>query len=206
MPRWRALMRYVASTGGEPSIISSRSSPGSTARRSAGRAPFGRLPPYLKARLFLTDVAEDEAPLIYVPGSHCLIRNGCNGSSARARPSPPVATACRSAARCGFRPKSSPRSGCLSRFASPFPPTRWSSPTPTASTPAACRAARPFAPRSGPTAGAARSSRGPASTRSRSPVRRPGGPYGLPPDRLARRAGLRQQHWKPTGRKRATDR
>ena len=46
MPRWRALMRYVASTGGEPSIISSRSSPGSTAAESAGRAPFGRLPPH----------------------------------------------------------------------------------------------------------------------------------------------------------------
>ncbi len=73
MPRWRALMRYVASTGGEPvyylqSIVTGLDGPPDPQVELHSDA----FHPSLKAWLFLTDVAEDEAPLIYVPGSHRL--------------------------------------------------------------------------------------------------------------------------------------
>ena len=73
MPRWRALMRYVASTGGEPiyylqSIVTGLGGPPDPQVDLHSDA----FHPSLKAWLFLTDVAEDAAPLTYVPGSHRL--------------------------------------------------------------------------------------------------------------------------------------
>lgn len=72
-PRWRALMRYVASTGGEPiyylqSIVTGHDGPPDPQVQIHSDA----FHPSLKAWLFLTDVAEDEGPLTYVPGSHRL--------------------------------------------------------------------------------------------------------------------------------------
>lgn len=73
MPRWRGLMRYVASTGGEPvyylqSIVTGLDGPPDPQVELHSDA----FHPSLKAWLFLTDVAEDAAPLVYVPGSHRL--------------------------------------------------------------------------------------------------------------------------------------
>ena len=73
MPKWRALMRYVASTGGEPvyylqSIVTGFDGPPDPQIELHSDS----FHPSLKAWLFLTDVAEDSAPLIYVPESHRL--------------------------------------------------------------------------------------------------------------------------------------
>jgi hypothetical protein len=71
---WHGLMRYVSSYDQEPlyyiqSII--------THVRQAGPDPqtnfhADTFHPSMKAWLFLTDVAEDEGPFVYVPGSHRL--------------------------------------------------------------------------------------------------------------------------------------
>jgi hypothetical protein len=71
--RWRALMNYVASTGGEPlyylqTIITGHDGPPDP----QGQFHADAFHPSMKAWLFLTDVQEDEAPLTYVAGSHCL--------------------------------------------------------------------------------------------------------------------------------------
>lgn len=72
-PRWKALMRYVASTGGEPlyylqSIVTGLDGPPDPQVEFHSDA----FHPSMKAWLFLTDVAEDAGPLTYVPGSHRL--------------------------------------------------------------------------------------------------------------------------------------
>ena len=72
-PRWKALMRYAASTGGEPlyylqSIVTGLDGPPDPQVEFHSDA----FHPSMKAWLFLTDVAEDEGPLTYVPGSHRL--------------------------------------------------------------------------------------------------------------------------------------
>lgn len=72
-PRWKGLMRYVASTGGEPlyylqSIVSGLEGPPDPQVEFHSDA----FHPSMKAWLFLTDVAEDAGPLTYVPGSHRL--------------------------------------------------------------------------------------------------------------------------------------
>jgi hypothetical protein len=71
-PRWKGLIRYVGSSALEPlvyiqSIFSHM--------REAAPDPQTELHadtfhPTVKAWLFLTDVAEDEGPFVYVPGSH----------------------------------------------------------------------------------------------------------------------------------------
>ena len=72
-PRWRRLMHYVASTGGEPiyylqTIITSPDSPPDP----QFELHSDTFQPSLKAWLFLTDVADDASPLLYVAGSHRL--------------------------------------------------------------------------------------------------------------------------------------
>jgi hypothetical protein len=73
-PRWRGLMRYVSSFDQEPlyyvqTILShvTRSAPDPQTNLHADT-----FHPSMKAWLFLTDVAEDEGPFCYVPGSHQL--------------------------------------------------------------------------------------------------------------------------------------
>lgn len=71
--RWNGLMRYVASTGGEPlyylqTILSGLDGPPDPQLTLHSDA----FHPSLKAWFFLTDVADDEGPLTYVPGSHRL--------------------------------------------------------------------------------------------------------------------------------------
>ena len=71
--RWRALMKYVASTAGEPlyylqSIVTGHDGPPDPQLQLHADA----FHPSLKAWLFLTGVAENEAPLTYVAGSHRL--------------------------------------------------------------------------------------------------------------------------------------
>lgn len=71
--RWKALMKYVASTGGEPlyylqTIVTGHDGPPDPQVQLHADA----FHPSMKAWLFLTDVAENEAPLTYVAGSHRL--------------------------------------------------------------------------------------------------------------------------------------
>lgn len=71
--RWKGLMRYVASTGGEPlyylqSIVTGLDGPPDPQLQLHSDA----FQPSLKAWLYLTDVSEDAAPLTYVAGSHRL--------------------------------------------------------------------------------------------------------------------------------------
>ena len=73
-PSWKALMAYVASTRSEPMYYIQ------TIAGGVIKAPpdpqlqlhSDTFYPSLKAWLFLTDVAEDDRPLTYVPGSHRL--------------------------------------------------------------------------------------------------------------------------------------
>lgn len=72
-PRWRGLMQYAASTGGDPlyylqSIVTGLDGPPDPQVEFHSDA----FHPSMKAWLFLTDVAEDSGPLTYVPGSHLL--------------------------------------------------------------------------------------------------------------------------------------
>jgi hypothetical protein len=71
--RWRALMNYVASTGGEPiyylqTIVTGHDGPPDPQVELHADA----FHPSMKAWMFLTDVHENEAPLTYVAGSHRL--------------------------------------------------------------------------------------------------------------------------------------
>jgi hypothetical protein len=71
-PRWRGLMRYVASFDSEPlyyvqSILSHRVDAAPDPQTHLHADAFH---PSLKAWYFLSDVAEDDGPLTYVPGSH----------------------------------------------------------------------------------------------------------------------------------------
>jgi len=72
-PRWKGMMRYVASDGGNPlyhvqSILTDGKGPPDPQRTLHADA----FHPALKAWLFLTDVAENEGPLVYVRGSQRL--------------------------------------------------------------------------------------------------------------------------------------
>jgi hypothetical protein len=72
-PRWKGLMHYVGGTGGEPlyylqSIVTGFDGPPDPQLQLHSDA----FQPSLKAWLYLTDVTEDAAPLIYVAGSHRL--------------------------------------------------------------------------------------------------------------------------------------
>jgi hypothetical protein len=72
--RWRPLLAYVASTRSEPlyyiqTILTHCSGVGSDPQLELHADTFH---PSLKAWLFLTDVTDDQAPLMYVPGSHRL--------------------------------------------------------------------------------------------------------------------------------------
>ncbi len=72
MPRWRGLMRYVASYASEPlyyiqTILSHRADAPPDPQEALHADTFH---PTMKAWFFLTDVAEDEGPFTYVPGSH----------------------------------------------------------------------------------------------------------------------------------------
>jgi hypothetical protein len=71
---WRGLMRYVASFDQEPlyyvqTIISHVKEANPDPQTNFHADTFH---PSMKAWLFLTDVAEDEGPFVYVPGSHHL--------------------------------------------------------------------------------------------------------------------------------------
>jgi len=71
--RWKSLMDYVGSSGGEPiyylqSIVTGLAGPPDPQIQYHSDA----FQPSLKAWLFLTDVAENEAPVTYVAGSHRL--------------------------------------------------------------------------------------------------------------------------------------
>jgi hypothetical protein len=71
-PRWRGLMRYVGSFDSEPvayiQTILARVNDGAPDPQTALHADTFHAT--VKAWLFLTDVAEDEGPFVYVPGSH----------------------------------------------------------------------------------------------------------------------------------------
>ncbi|WP_025290473.1 phytanoyl-CoA dioxygenase family protein [Sphingomonas sanxanigenens] len=73
-PRWRGLARYVASHDSEPvhyvqTILTHRADAPADPQTAFHADTFH---PTMKAWFFLTDVAEDEGPLCYVPGSHRL--------------------------------------------------------------------------------------------------------------------------------------
>ncbi|AUW58709.1 phytanoyl-CoA dioxygenase [Sphingobium sp. SCG-1] len=73
-PRWRGLVRYVASYASEPlyyiqTILSHRADAPPDPQEVLHADTFH---PTMKAWYFLTDVAEDEAPFTYAPGSHRL--------------------------------------------------------------------------------------------------------------------------------------
>lgn len=73
-PRWSALMRYVASFDIEPlyyvqTILTHRVDAPPDPQTNLHADTFH---PTMKAFFFLTDVAEDEGPFTYVPGSHRL--------------------------------------------------------------------------------------------------------------------------------------
>jgi hypothetical protein len=72
--RWRSLLSYVGSTRAEPfyyvqTIVMGHASGAPDPQLELHADTFH---PSLKAWLFLTDVAADEGPLTYVPGSHRL--------------------------------------------------------------------------------------------------------------------------------------
>lgn len=72
--RWRALLNYVASTRSKPlyyvqTVFSGHASGGPDPQLELHSDTFH---PSLKAWLFLTDVTDGQAPLIYVSGSHRL--------------------------------------------------------------------------------------------------------------------------------------
>ena len=73
-PEWRGLIRYVGSRNAEPVVwvqsILRHACPGSPDPQTLLHADTFH--PTVKAWLFLTDVAEDAGPFIYVPGSHRL--------------------------------------------------------------------------------------------------------------------------------------
>ncbi|HLZ78542.1 MAG TPA: phytanoyl-CoA dioxygenase family protein, partial [Sphingomonas sp.] len=71
-PAWRGLTRYVGSFNSEPltyiqSILSHVTDSDPDPQTALHADTFH---PTVKAWLFLTDVAEDEGPFVYVPGSH----------------------------------------------------------------------------------------------------------------------------------------
>ena len=73
-PRWRGLTRYVASHDSEPvhyvqTILTHRADAPPDPQTVFHADTFH---PTMKAWFFLTDVAEDEGPFCYVPGSHKL--------------------------------------------------------------------------------------------------------------------------------------
>ena len=73
-PRWRGLVRYAGSHDAEPihyvQTILSHARPGPDDPQCDLHSDTFH--PSVKAWLFLTDVAEDEGPFTYVPGSHRL--------------------------------------------------------------------------------------------------------------------------------------
>jgi hypothetical protein len=208
MPRWRGLMRYVASTGGEPiyylqSIVTGLDGPPDPQVELHSDA----FHPSLKAWLFLTDVAGDAAPLIYVPGSHRVTPQRLQWE--RRKSETVVAEGDRLSQRGSFRVAR----GELDALGLPQPVSfavaantlvvadtygfhaRGLSQRPTVRAEIwAYRRRSPFLPWTGfdllSLPGLA--------------TRRAGWAHGLV-DWLAAR-GFRQQHWTPSGRKRATDR
>ena len=75
MPAWRGLVRYVGSADAEPVVYLQTI----LSHVVEGAQPDPQLAlhadtfhPSVKAWLFLTDVAEDDGPFVYVPGSHRL--------------------------------------------------------------------------------------------------------------------------------------
>ena len=76
LPAWRNLVRYAGSYDAEPvtyiQTILNKVHPGPPDPQTALHADTFH--PSVKAWLFLTDVAEDAGPFVYVPGSHRLTR------------------------------------------------------------------------------------------------------------------------------------
>lgn len=74
-PEWRGLTRYVASSDAEPVVyvqtILSHAVPGAEEDPQTA-LHMDTFHPTMKAWFFLTDVAEEDGPLTYVPGSHRL--------------------------------------------------------------------------------------------------------------------------------------
>lgn len=89
-PRWAALMRYVASFDIEPlyyiqTILTHRVDAAPDPQTNLHADTFH---PTMKAWFFLTDVAEDEGPLTYVPGSHELTQKRLDWEHRRALAAP----------------------------------------------------------------------------------------------------------------------
>ncbi len=84
-PEWRGLMRYVGSYDSEPigyiQTIMSHVQPGDRDPQTALHADTFH--PTVKAWFFLTDVAEDEGPFVYVPGSHKMTKKRLSWEKAR---------------------------------------------------------------------------------------------------------------------------
>lgn len=90
MPRWRGLMQYVASYDSEPlyyiqTILSHRAEAPPDPQEALHADTFH---PTMKAWFFLTDVAEDEGPFTYVPGSHRLTGQRLAWEKARSMTAP----------------------------------------------------------------------------------------------------------------------
>ena len=89
-PRWRGLMRYVASFDIEPlyyiqTILTHRIDAPPDPQTNLHADTFH---PTMKAWFFLTDVADGEGPLTYVPGSHRLTPGRLAWEQRRARAAP----------------------------------------------------------------------------------------------------------------------
>lgn len=84
-PLWRGLMRYAGSFDSEPiayiQTILSHVNDGDPDPQTVLHADTFH--PTVKAWLFLTDVAEDEGPFVYVPGSHRMTRERLAWEKAR---------------------------------------------------------------------------------------------------------------------------
>lgn len=89
-PRWRGLMRYVAATRAEPhyyiQTIFSQHAVGAADPQTAIHADTFH--PNMKAWLFLTDVAVEDGPFSYVPGSHRLTTQRLDWEHRRALAAP----------------------------------------------------------------------------------------------------------------------
>ncbi|MES1985757.1 MAG: phytanoyl-CoA dioxygenase family protein [Pseudomonadota bacterium] len=89
-PRWHGLMQYVASYASEPlyyiqTILSHRAEAPPDPQELLHADTFH---PTMKAWFFLTDVAEDEGPFTYVPGSHRLTQQRLAWEKARSMIAP----------------------------------------------------------------------------------------------------------------------
>lgn len=165
MPRWAALMRYVASFDCEPlyyiqTILTHRVDAPPDPQLNLHADTFH---PTMKAFYFLTDVHEEDGPFTYVDGSHRLTTDGWRGSTAARCLRRRVWISFPPADRCGSSRRSCRYWACHWRGALPCPPIRWWWRTPAVFMRAAELRGPQCVSRYGPIAAAIRLFPGPAS-------------------------------------------